>query len=62
MSGYIKYFESGGKKLTLVIKDDSVLDKYSKIWNKTEKNIKHKFSKHTCVGDAINKDYTFSCT
>ena len=31
MSGYIKYFEKGGKNKSFLIKDDSVLDKYSKI-------------------------------
>ena len=34
MSGYIKYFENGGKKMSLVIKDDDVLDKYNEIWDK----------------------------
>ena len=34
MTGYIKYFESGGKNMSLVIKDDDVLDKYNKIWDK----------------------------
>ena len=29
MSGYIKYFENGGKKMSFVIKDDDVLDKYN---------------------------------
>ena len=27
MSGYIKYFENGGKNMSFVIKDDNVLDK-----------------------------------
>ena len=34
MSGYIKYFENGGKYMSFIIKDDSVCDKYSEIWNK----------------------------
>ena len=29
MSGYIKYFENGGKKMSLFIKDDDVWDKYN---------------------------------
>ena len=29
LSGYIKYFENGGKKMSFVIKDDDVLDKYN---------------------------------
>ena len=42
MSGHIKYFENGGKNMSFVIKDDSVLDKYNEIWNKIirELNIK----------------------
>ena len=32
MSGYIKYFENGGKK-SFLIKDDEVWDKYDKIWD-----------------------------
>ena len=34
ISGYIKYFEKGGKNMTFVVKDDNVLDKYNKIWGK----------------------------
>ena len=33
MSGYIKYFESGYKKLSFLIKDDGVWEKYDKIWD-----------------------------
>ena len=29
MTGYIKYFENDGKNISLVIKNDDVLDKYS---------------------------------
>ena len=41
MSGYIKYFENGGQKMSFVIKNDDVLDKYNKIWDniKTDLNI-----------------------
>ena len=34
MSGYIKYFESGGKNMSFLIKDDEVWEKYEKIKNK----------------------------
>ena len=40
MSGYIKYFENGGKNMSSVTKDEDVLNKYNKIRNK----IKHKIS------------------
>ena len=32
MSGYIKYFENGGKNMSFLVKDDEVWDKYDKIW------------------------------
>ena len=35
MSGYIKYFENDGKNMSFMIKDNSALNKYSKIWNKS---------------------------
>ena len=31
MSGYIKYFENGGKNMSFLIKDDEVWDKFDKI-------------------------------
>ena len=34
MSGYIKYFENGGKNMSFSIKDDDVLVKYNEIWDK----------------------------
>ena len=34
MSGYIKYFENGGKNMSFKIDDDSVYIKYNQIWNK----------------------------
>ena len=43
MSGYIKYFENGGKNLPFMIKDDSVFDKYNEIWNKIKGKLNIKF-------------------
>ena len=43
MSGYIKYFENGGKNMSFVIKDDDVLDKYNEIWNKIKETLSIKF-------------------
>ena len=34
MSGYIKCFDNGGKNMSFLIEDDSVLVKYNEIWNK----------------------------
>ena len=48
MSGYIKYFENGGKNMSFMVKDDHVLDKYNKVWDKTKEKhktkVKHKIS------------------
>ena len=38
MSGYIKYFEKGGKNVL-----DDVLDKYNESWNKTKNTLNIKF-------------------
>ena len=42
MSGYIKYFESGGKNMSFVIKYN-VLDKYNEIRNKIKNVLKIEF-------------------
>ena len=42
MSGYIKCFETL-EKMSFIIKDDSVLEKYSKIWDKIKKKVNIKF-------------------
>ena len=34
MSGWIKYFENGGKNMSFKIEDDEVYLKYNEIWNK----------------------------
>ena len=41
MTGYIKYFENGGKNMSFAIKD--VLDKYNKIWDKIKEALSIKF-------------------
>ena len=43
MIGYIKYFEDGGKNMSFMIKDDNVLDKYNKIWDKIKEKLHIKF-------------------
>ena len=43
MTGYIKYFENGGKNMSFVIKDDDVLDKYNKTWDKIKEKLSIKF-------------------
>ena len=41
--GYIKYFENGGRNISLMIRDQSVLIKYNKIWNNIKKTLNIKF-------------------
>ena len=43
MSGYIKYFENGGKNMSFFIKDDEVWDKYDKIWDVIKNKLNIKF-------------------
>ena len=43
MTGYIKYFENGGKSMTFTIKDDYVLDQYNEIWDKIKGTLSIKF-------------------
>ena len=38
MSGWIKYFENGGKNMNFKIEDDEVYIKYNSIWNKIVRN------------------------
>ena len=43
MSGYIKYFKNGGKNMSFMVKDDSVLNKYNEIWDKIKEKLNTKF-------------------
>ena len=44
MSGYIKYFEDGGNKMSFVSDDKDVHEKYGAIWAEVGKLLKFKFS------------------
>ena len=43
MSGYIKYFENGGKNMSFLIKDNGVWEKYEKIWYVIKNKLSIKF-------------------
>ena len=43
MSGYIKYFENGGKSVSFFIKDDEVWEKYEKIWDVIKNKLSIRF-------------------
>ena len=44
MSGYIKYFDDGGKNMSFVMDDEEVYQKYNEIWEVVRKLLKLKFT------------------
>ena len=44
MSGYVKYFDNGGKNISFLSDDKDVYEKYGAIWTKVGKLLKLKFS------------------
>ena len=44
MSGYIKYFDDGGKNMSFVMDDKEVYEKYNEIWEVVRKLLKIKFT------------------
>ena len=44
MSGYIKYFDNGGKNMSFVTDDKKVYRKYDEIWNVVKSLLKLKFA------------------
>ena len=44
MSGYIKYFDDGGKNMSFVTDDEEVYKKYNEIWELVRKLLKVKFT------------------
>ena len=44
MSGYIKYFDNGGKIMSFVTDDKEVYEKYDEIWNVVKSFLKLKFA------------------
>ena len=51
ITGYIKYFENGGKNMSFIIKDDDVLDKYIEIWDKIKETLSIKFHSTPIYGE-----------
>ena len=43
-SGYIKYFDNGGKNMSFVTDDEKVYEKYNEIWEVVRKLLKLKFT------------------
>ena len=44
MSGYIKYFDNGGKDMSFVTDDEEIYEKYNEIWEIVRKLLKVKFT------------------
>ena len=44
MSGYIKYFDNGGKNMSFVTDDKDVYEKYDGIWNVVKRLLKLEFT------------------
>ena len=44
ISGYIKYFDDGGKNMSFLTDDKEVYEKYNEIWNVVKKLLKLKFA------------------
>ena len=55
MSGYIKYFDNGGKSISFKIEDESVYLKYTEIWNKVKDILNVKFHSQPIYGDKYIK-------
>ena len=55
MTGYIKYFENGGKNMSFVIKDDMRLEKCNEICNKIKETLSIKFHSMPVYDEKCNK-------
>ena len=55
MSGYIKYFDNGGKNMSFKIEDESVYLKYTEIWNKIKNSLNSKFYSRPIYDDKYIK-------
>ena len=55
MSGYIKYFENGGKNISFLIKDDKVQDKYNENWDGIKNKLGIKSDSEPVYGETYIK-------
>ena len=64
ISGYIKYFDDGGKNISFVTDDEEVYEKYNEIWEVVRKLLKVKFTVNPMRDDKyiIAKLKTFNGT
>ena len=55
MSGYVKYFENGGKNMSFKIDDESVYVKHNQVWNKIREMLGVKFYSAPIYDDSYIK-------
>ena len=55
LSGYIKYFDDGGKNLSFKIEDEGVYLKHNEIWNKIKKTLNTRFHSRPIYDDKYIK-------
>ena len=55
MSGYIKYFDNGGKNMSFKTEDESVYLTYTEIWNKIKNSLNLKFHSQLIYDDKYIK-------
>ena len=55
MSGYIKYFDNGGKNMSFLIENENVYLKYIEIWNKIKMLLNTRFHSQTIHDDKYIK-------
>ena len=55
MTGYVKYFDNGGKNMSLAIKGGDVRDKDNEIWDKIKESLSIKFHSIPIYGEQYIK-------
>ena len=55
MSGYIKYFDDGGKNMSFKIKNEGVYLEYNELWNKIKKTLGIRFHSQPIYDDKYIK-------
>ena len=56
MSGHVKYFEYGGKKMSFLIKNDEVCEKYKQTWGLIKNKLSIKFHSSPVHDKKIHKN------
>ena len=62
LSGYINYFENGGKNMSFKIEDDDAYVKYNQIWNKIKELLGVKFYSESIYDNKYTKTKVKTCS